>query len=171
MDREPTSNGIGTLIRSALQGSCKFAPETMTRLFAADRYEHIYGEGGIEFALNAGKAVFSDRYIFSGLAYQSAAGAGELAKAQNEAFPLPEYLFFFDLPVDISMDRVLGRSNVLEIYEEPSFQQKVRKEYLNIIEFYKQQEPDMKIITVDGLSPIDEIQEKIWSIVKDLPKI
>ena len=73
--QEPTSGSIGILIRSALQGSSVFAPETMTRLFAADRCEHLYGKEGIKAALTAGKAVFSDRYLFSSLAYQTAAGA------------------------------------------------------------------------------------------------
>ena len=169
--QEPTGGSIGTLIRSALQGSQTFAPETMARLFAADRCEHIYGQGGIKAQLDAGKAVFTDRYLFSSLAYQTAAGAGALAKAQNEGFPLPEYLFFFDLPVNVSMDRVLDRSNILEIYEEPSFQNKVRDEYLHIMDFFKEKEPDMKIVFIDAQLPPEEIQQKLWSIVENLPKI
>ncbi|WP_080663069.1 dTMP kinase [Treponema pedis] len=169
--QEPTTGKIGTLIRSALQGGFKLAPETMTRLFAADRCEHLYGEGGIIEDLNAGKAVFSDRYIFSSLAYQAAAGTKELAEAQNRGFPMPEYLFFFDLPVNISMSRVIGRSNVLEIYEEESFQNKVRNEYLNILEVFKKQEPNMQIIKINASETIEEIHSKLWSILKDLPKI
>lgn len=169
--QEPTSGSIGILIRSALQGSSVFAPETMTRLFAADRCEHLYGKEGIKEALATGKAVFSDRYLFSSLAYQAAAGAGELAKAQNEGFPLPEYLFFFDLPVKISMDRVLDRSNILEIYEEPTFQNKVREEYLRIMDFFKEKEPDMKIVFIDATQPPEKIHETLWSIIGNLPKI
>lgn len=169
--QEPTSGSIGILIRSALQGSSVFAPETMTRLFAADRCEHLYGKEGIKAALTAGKAVFSDRYLFSSLAYQTAAGAGELARVQNKGFPLPAYLFFFDLPVKISMDRVLDRSNILEIYEEPSFQNKVRDEYLRIMDFFKEKEPDMKIVFIDATQPPEKIHETLWSIIGNLPKI
>ena len=169
--QEPTSGPIGTLIRSALQGSFKLAPETMTRLFAADRCEHIYGLQGILKQVNDGRAVFSDRYVFSSLAYQTAAGAADLAKLQNEGFPLPEFLFFFDLPVDISMNRVMGRSNVLEIYEEKNFQYKVQDEYKKIIDEYRLKEPKMNIVIINAVEQIEEIHEKLWSILKDLPKI
>lgn len=169
--QEPTSGAIGSLIRSALQGSFKLAPETMTRLFAADRCEHIYGLNGILEHLNEGKAVFSDRYIFSSLAYQTAAGAPDLAKLQNEGFPLPEFLFFFDLPVDVSMSRVMGRSNVLEIYEKEDFQHTVQKEYKKIIDEYRLKEPAMKIIIINAVEQIEEIHENLWSTLKDLPKM
>ncbi|UTC66365.1 thymidylate kinase [Treponema sp. OMZ 791] len=169
--QEPTSGPIGALIRSALQDSLKLAPETMTRLFAADRCEHIYGLNGILELVKAGKAVFSDRYVFSSLAYQTAAGTSELAKLQNDGFPLPEFLFFFDLPVDVSMSRVMGRSNVLEIYEEKTFQYKVQDEYKKIIDQYREKEPKMNIIMINAVEQIEEIHEKLWSIVKNLPKI
>ena len=169
--QEPTTGSIGALIRSALQGSFRLAPETMARLFAADRCEHIYGSGGIIEQLHIGKAVFSDRYLFSSLAYQTAEGAGKTAQAQNAGFPLPEYLFFFDLPVDVSMERVTERSNVLEIYEEKNFQIKVRNEYHRIIDLYKKNEPELNIILVNGAEAIEEIHQKLWSILKDLPKI
>lgn len=169
--QEPTTGPIGSLIRSALQGSFKLAPETMTRLFAADRCEHIYGVNGILEQVENGRAVISDRYIFSSLAYQSAAGAQALASLQNSSFPLPEFLFFFDLPVDISMSRVMGRSNLLEIYEEKNFQYKVQGEYKKIIDEYRIKEPKMNIISINAVDPIEEIHEKLWSILKDLPKI
>ena len=169
--QEPTTSPIGSLIRSALQGSFKLAPETMTRLFAADRCEHIYGIKGILEQLQDGRVVISDRYIFSSLAYQSAAGAADLAIHQNSSFPLPEFLFFFDLPVDISMSRVMERSNLLEIYEEKSFQYKVQREYKKIIDEYRIKEPEMNIISINAVDQIEEIHEKLWSIIKDLPKI
>ncbi len=169
--QEPTTNEIGKLIRSVLQASIKIRPETMARLFAADRCEHLYGENGIIEHLNAGKAVFSDRYLFSSLAYQTATGVAKLAKTENADFPLPELLFFFDLPVDISMDRVSNRTKILEIYEEESFQAKVRNEYLKIIANYEKNTPDMKIIRIDASQTIEEIHKKIWSFVEILPKI
>ncbi len=169
--QEPTAGEIGLLIRSALQGRFKLAPETMTRLFAADRCEHIYGAGGIVEAINDGKAVFSDRYLFSSLAYQAAAGTKELAETQNSGFPLPEYLFFFDLPVAVSMSRVTGRSNLLEIYEEESFQYKVRNEYLQLLESLKKEVPAMHVIEINASKSIEEIHLNLWSILQNLPKI
>ncbi len=169
--QEPTSGQIGNLIRSVLQGSSSLNPKTMARLFAADRCEHLYGVNGIVEKLEKGLAVFSDRYLFSSLAYQTVAGVGELAAAQNADFPLPEFLFFFDLPVAVSMERVTGRSNILEIYEEENFQEKVRQEYLNLIEKYKASTPEMQIIIIDASKSIEEIHTKIWSFMQNLPKI
>ena len=168
---EPTGGSIGKLIRETLSGVAGFDAKTIAYLFGADRCEHIYGKEGILAQLQAGKAVFSDRYLFSSLAYQTAAGAADLAKLQNEGFPLPEFLFFFDLPVDISMDRVMGRSNTLEIYEEKTFQYKVQDEYKKIIDEYRLKEPKMNIVIINAVEQIEEIHEKLWSILKDLPKI
>ncbi len=169
--QEPTNGEIGKLIRKVLQGSIEMAPETTARLFAADRCEHLYGKAGIIEQAESGKLVFSDRYLFSSLAYQTSTGAGELTKAQNADFPLPEILFFFDLDVNLSMDRVSSRSNMLEIYEEESFQSKVRQEYLKIIENYEKTEPEMKIVRIDASQSMEEIHKKIWSYVENLPKI
>ncbi len=169
--QEPTKEEIGKLIRSVLQGSVKMEAQTMARLFAADRCEHLYGKNGIVEKINEGKAVFTDRYLFSSLAYQSAAGVESIATAQNAEFPFPELLFFFDLPVDISMNRVSGRSNVLEIYEEENFQVKVRNEYLKLIEMHEKNTPEMKIIRIDAALSMEEIHKKIWSFVENLPKM
>ncbi len=169
--QEPSNGEIGKLIRKVLQGSVEMAPETMARLFAADRCEHLYGKDGIIEQAESGKLVFSDRYLFSSLAYQTATGVEKLAKAQNSDFPLPKVLFFFDLAANISMNRVSSRSNVLEIYEEESFQYKVRNEYLKVIEDYEKNIPEMEIIRIDASQSIEEIHKKIWSCVENLPKI
>ena len=44
---EPTDSPIGRLIREFLKGKFSLTENTVTRLFAADREEHIYGENGI----------------------------------------------------------------------------------------------------------------------------
>jgi len=131
----------------------------------------VYGKGGIAEHCAKKEACICDRYLFSSLAYQAAAGAADLAKLQNEGFPLPEFLFFFDLPVDISMNRVMERSNTLEIYEEKTFQYKVQDEYKKIIDEYRLKEPKMNIVIINAVEQIEEIHEKLWSILKDLPKI
>lgn len=169
--QEPTKSQIGTLLRATLQNVFTLTPETVARLFATDRCEHLYGSEGIIEQLNLGKAVFSDRYLFSSLAYQTVAGAEKIAKEQNASFPLPEFLFFFDLPVEVSMERVTSRNSQLEIYEKPNFQTAVRAEYLKIIEYYKTAEPEMQITIIDASKPIEEIHQNLWSILKDLPKI
>ena len=92
----------------------------------------------------------------------------------NKDFPLPEYLFFFDMDPEKSLERVFARANKTgeqtEIYEKLDFQKKTYQEYKNVIEFYSKPEfSDMKIIIIDASKSIQEIHEKILSIIKDLP--
>jgi dTMP kinase len=168
---EPTDGEIGKLIRKALKGDFAYTADTMARLFAADRGEHIFGKGGIGELTREGTAVFSDRYFFSSLAYQGEAGDGELPLKLNGEFPLPEYLFYFDIDPDIAMDRVEKRAGTLEIYEKRAFQKKVRARYLEIVAGYERTDPDMTIIRIDATRSIEEIADIIWSIAKNLPKI
>jgi dTMP kinase len=168
---EPTSSEIGKLIRRSLSGEVPFTNDTMARLFASDRGEHLWGKGGIREYLDAGNAVFSDRYFFSSLAYQGATDDGGLTVDLNSRFPLPEYLFFFDIDPEISMKRVESRNGKLEIYEKRDFQRCVRERYLEIIKKYETAEKNMKVIRIDASAPVETIAEKIWSIARELPKI
>ena len=166
---EPTDGAIGRLIREALSGAAGFDAKTIAYLFGADRCEHIYGKGGILEQLHGGKAVVSDRYLFSSLAYQGFAAGKVLTQAINEPFPLPEYLFFFDLPAKTAMERVEKRNMPREIYEKEAVQQKVADEYRTILAAYSNLAPDMHIIHIDASESIMDIHQKIWSILQNLP--
>lgn len=174
---EPTGGEIGKIIRRALSGNLCFTPDTMARLFAADRGEHIQGRGGIEEHLREGELVVSDRYLFSSLAYQGSSGDASLPAALNASFPLPELLFFFDLDHDAAMDRVEKRASdsggqeprELEIYERRDFQRQVRERYRTLLPQFALEEPRMKIVTLDAAQPIGTIAEIIWSEVGKLP--
>ncbi len=174
---EPTEGEIGKIIRKALSGKLCFTPDTMARLFAADRGEHIQGENGIEEHLRSGELVVSDRYLFSSLAYQGSSGDAALPATLNESFPLPELLFFFDLDHDAAMDRVERRSTPsgnlepreLEIYERRDFQRQVRERYREILPQFADREPKMRIVNVDAGQPIERIAEIIWSEIEKLP--
>ena len=168
---EPTDSEIGRLVRRGLKGELYFRPETIARLFAADRGEHLFGEDGIIAHLNKGYVVYSDRYLFSSLAYQGEACDPALPHSLNKDFPLPEYLFFFDIDPDAAMERVVHRAATLEIYEKLEFQKRVRARYLDIISEYEKKEPNMQIIKIDASNSVDEIAAKIWSIAGNLPKI
>jgi dTMP kinase len=168
---EPTRGEIGKLVRRGLSGELKYTPDTMARLFAADRGEHIFGKDGIKERLDAGMAVFSDRYFFSSLAYQGTAAGEGLAWALNKDYPLPEYLFFFDIEAEKAMDRVEKRSESLEIYEKRDFQKRVRTRYLDIIDQYERENSGMTIVRIDATESVGAIAEKIWSIARNLPKV
>ena len=166
---EPTAGSIGHLIREALSGVAGFDAKTIAYLFGADRCEHIYGKGGILEQQRARKAVFSDRYLFSSLAYQGLVAGRELTRNINAPFPLPEYLFFFDLPAKTAMERIKKRNIPQEIYEKEAFQQKVAGEYHALLQYYAETAPDMRIIRIDASESIIKIHENIWNIVCNLP--
>lgn len=168
---EPTGSVIGKTIRAALSGSTIMDQKTIAYLFGADRCEHIYGKGGIMEQLNAGKAVFSDRYLFSSLAYQGLTAGKDLATEINSRFPLPEYVFFFKLPAQTAMERISKRNTPFEIYEKERFQEQVAEAYADIFSYYRTAAPDMQIIPIDAAETIEEIHKKIWSIVQELPKL
>lgn len=168
---EPTDRETGKLVRNVLSGSVHVESETLARLFAADRGEHVYGNNGILSHLESGNAVFSDRYVFSSLAYQSLSCDPLLVKNLNEPFPLPELLVFFDIEPDEAMKRIDIRGGNREIFETSAFQKKVREQYREILEYYKTHEPGMRIFCVNAEESIEAITENIWSMVKDLPKL
>lgn len=168
---EPTDGETGRLIRRILRGEVVAHPDTIARLFAADRGEHLYGKGGIMEILSSGIAVFSDRYLFSSLAYQGEAGTADLPSMLNASFPMPEFLFFFDIDPRLSMQRVERRAEKAEIYERLDFQCRVRDRYLQVLEDCSRTEPLMSVIRIDAADSIPAISEKIWSIVGNLPKL
>ncbi|MBE6350041.1 MAG: dTMP kinase [Spirochaetaceae bacterium] len=169
---EPTDNPIGKFIRTILKGDVTLHPETTARLFAADRSEHIYGEKGIQELCQNNTFVFSDRYLFSSLAYQAITCGKTIPEKLNEDFPLPEYLFYFKLPVETALSRITARNGTREIFEKKEFLEKTSQEYDRVIEEYQrkpQAASKMNIITVDSQMPVEEIANFIWSIIEKLP--
>ena len=173
--REPTSGEVGKLIRRALSGEASVHPDTFSFLFAADRHEHLYGAGGVVEAIEGGKAVFCDRYLFSSIVYQGASGNPDLPLKLNELFPLPEILFLFEIAPEEAIRRVLKRNveaNIKEeIFENVEFQKKVAARYKEIAETFRKRESGMKIIAIDASHPQEEIAEIIWKEAENLPKI
>lgn len=167
---EPTGNETGLFLRKILKGDFSLEPETLAFLFAADRYEHIYGEKGIQEHLKKGTAVFCDRYLFSSLAYQSPNCGSALPMKLNEDFPLPEYLFYFEINSSLSLSRVISRNEQTEIFEKSDIQQKTQHEYERIIAWYKENGPSaMKIIKIDAAKPVNDVHKNILDSLQNLP--
>lgn len=167
---EPTDSVTGKFLRSILRGDMELDPGTTAFLFAADRHEHLHCPGGIIETCNNGGITVTDRYLFSSLAYQSASCGEALPRLLNSTFPLPEYLFFFDIEPSVSLKRISGRG-VTEIYEKQEFLEKTATEYRKVIKEYQEtaKETGMNIIILDASKPVAEVSEKIWSILKNMP--
>ena len=161
---EPTSGPTGKFLRRMLSGEFHVDEKTNAYLFAADRCEHIFGKGGVKELCESGKTVVSDRYFFSSLAYQSVSCGLELPQLLNSPFPLPEYLFFFDINPEISLGRVNARNGHKEIYENIEAQKKIAALYEKVISMYESDSrlrEEMKIIRIDASKTIEDISQII----------
>ena len=163
---EPTSGPTGKFLRQMLAGDFHVDERTNAYLFAADRCEHIFGKGGVKELCESGKVVVSDRYFFSSLTYQSVSCGLDLPQLLNSPFPLPEYLFFFDINPEVSLARVNNRNGQKEIYENLEAQKKIAALYEKVISMYENDpdlREDMKIIRIDASKSIEDISQ----IIKD----
>lgn len=160
---EPTERPTGKFLRQILAGKEKVAPQTAAYLFAADRAEHLWGQGGIVDQTKNGLTVVSDRYLFSNLAYQGVTCGEDLPKTLNSPFPLPQLLFFFDISAQKSLERVEKRGEAKEIYENEKFLNDTASRYRAIINQYKKLENSgMRIVELDATLPKEKISDLIW---------
>jgi dTMP kinase len=163
---EPTGGPVGVLIRAALAKKIALHPDTLARLFAADRTEHLYGPGGLAARCGRGELVVSDRYVLSSLAYQGIECGDALPRSLNAPFPAPELLLFFDIDPAIAAERLKNRP-ALELYEYLDFQQQVREKYRSLLGEYQNAGVRVEIINAAG-SP-EEVAETVWSAVRKMP--
>jgi dTMP kinase len=122
---EPSQGKVGTYIRNYLYGEKRLSIVLEALLFAADRIEHLENE--VIPALNEGRLVISDRYVYSSLAYQGAAGLsiGWIEKV-NEYALKPDLAVFIDVDLETVMSRLKDKKSVMENTETL---QKVRDVY------------------------------------------
>ena len=157
----------GRFLRRVLSGAVPVHPGTAAFLFAADRNEHLYGKDGIVEKDSRGILCFSDRYLFSSLAYQAATCGEDLPRLLNSTFPLPRILFFFRIDPKVSLARISGRG-VTEIYEKEDFLRKTEAEYEKVIDsFKKDADSGMKIVELDATLPPDDVFAVIWKTLQE----
>jgi len=117
--REPTDGAYGRKIRSMFASRHKLTSEEELELFMNDRREHVTDL--ISPSLTSGKIVLTDRYYFSTVAYQGAAGHDPARIiAENEAFaPVPDLVLLLALSPAESARRIRsGRGEVLNDFEQ-----------------------------------------------------
>jgi len=152
---EPTNGSIGRLVKKHLSRSSKYSEETVALLFAADRLEHL--TKFIEPKLRSGITLVADRYLHSSIAYQTAAtGRTEWVRMINSQARKPDVSILIDVSVDVALKR-LSRKKF--IYEKASFLEKVRSEYLRLVE-------DGEMVKVDGEGSKEEVSQRIIEYVE-----
>ena len=157
--KEPTSGKYGKKLWEMLSGKRKATTEQILDLFVMDRKEHV--DEKINPALKEGKIVLMDRYYYSTMAYQAAAGIDvNRIRKDNEFAPKPDIVLIFDLPADLAMKRVKGHS-VADVFEKEEHLEKVREAYLNL-----RDDPLVRII--DSTRTPEEIFEEVWKLVSEV---
>jgi dTMP kinase len=157
---EPSLGKIGTFIREdCLYEETRLPTEAEALLFAADRIEHMHNE--IKPALDQGKLVICDRYIYSSLAYQGNAGLSlDWIKTINARALQPDFCIFIDVSPEKVIERLRRRKSVMETLE---IQQRVREVYLKYVE-------KGELIRVDGDKPKDFVADEVYTKVSTLLK-
>jgi len=152
---EPTSGEIGRLIRTHILQSQKRVPSVIEALlFAVDRIEHV--ENMIKPALREGKIVVSDRYVYSSLAYQGAAGLDlKWVEEINKFAILPDLAVYIDIPAEVVFKRLRRKMSIMENFQT---QCKVREVYLKLVK-------DGRLMLIDGNRPAGEVEKHILATV------
>lgn len=149
-------------------------PTTFSLIHAtdfADRTEHQ-----IHPALKAGAIVLADRYVYTAFARDVARGVPRSWVRNLYDFSVkPDLAFYFRVPLEVSLDRILTGRAQLKYYEagmdiglsrdkEESFklfQGRIMREYDSMVEEYGLQ-------VIDGTKSIEEQQQQVRTIVAEM---
>jgi dTMP kinase len=155
---EPSHGKIGTFIReSCLYENTRLPTEAEALMFAADRIEHMYCE--VKPALEEGKLVICDRYIYSSLAYQGNSGLSlDWIKTINARALQPDICIFIDVPPEKVIERLQRKKSVMETLET---QQKVREVYMKYVE-------KGELVRVDGDKDKEQVADDLFKTVSGL---
>jgi dTMP kinase len=136
----------------------------------ADRVEH-----DVIPALRSGGIVLSDRYIYTAFARDVVRGVDPQWVRRVYRFAVkPTLAFYFRVPLETALGRILGGRNALKYYEagmdldlsndvEESFklfQGKILKQYDALVK-------EFSLIVIDATMPIEEQQAQMRALVKE----
>lgn len=152
---EPSRGEIGSFIKKyCLHGLERVSSVVEALLFAADRFVHVEKE--VIPALDEGKLVVSDRYVYSSLAYQGAAGLDvKWIETINEHAMRPDLAIFIDVEPEIVIQRLKPNKSVMENLET---QRKVREVYMKFAE-------KGELVKINGNKSKKEVANDILRVV------
>lgn len=152
---EPSVGKVGKLIRSfVLAREERVSAALEALLFAADRVDHVKNE--VEPMLKRHKIVVCDRYVFSSLAYQGAAGLDtDWIDCVNRFALKPDVALLLDVPPEVVVRRLKAKKSVME---NMTNLMKVRDLYLRLAE-------QQRMVLLNGNKSIEEVADSILSCV------
>jgi len=156
-------------------------PATFSLIHATDLADRI--ERHIIPPLKAGAIVLADRYIYTAFARDVVRGVSSSWVRDLYTFAVkPTKAFYFRVPLDVSLKRILGGRAGLKYYEagmdleldddiEQSFklfQSRIKDKYESMID-------EFGLTVIDATRPIEEQQEEVRALVEselhDVPKL
>lgn len=166
LTREPGGTEIGEDIREILLSNrnSEMCSRTEALLYAASRAQHVSEK--IRPAIEAGKIVISDRFVYSSLAYQGIArglGVNEVMGINEFAMDkmYPDRVIFFDISPEITLKRkTIGRELDRLEMEGLNFHNLVYNGYKEAIAKYPH-----NVIEIDADKTEDEVFKNCLKII------
>lgn len=166
--REPGGGEISEAIRKVILNGkfTSMTDECEALLYAAARVQHLADT--VEPALNEGKLVLCDRYIFSSYAYQGYGRGLDMEFLENiNSYAvhnfMPDVTLFLDIPPVLAFARKHGADENDRMEQAGTeFHTRVYEGYKKLLKEY----PD-RIRAVDGRKTPNEVFEEILSALKE----
>lgn len=162
LTHEPTNeSSVSDEIRAVLAGKKTMSALQLQALFAQDRREHL--ETLIIPALQAGKAVISDRYFLSTFAFGGIDVALEKLFKLNKGFLMPDLTFLVETLPEVCLDRMRkARGKTAEFFETEAKMRRVWKCYQSLARVHF---PD-DIQVIDGEKNIAAVGQEMRRLVR-----
>ena len=165
--REPGGTAFGEAIRALFLDPATGAldPRTEALLMAADRAQHVATV--VRPALEGGRHVVTDRYLYSSVAYQAHARGLDPAEVRDlslwaTAGLEPDIVVFLDVPVEVARERVAHVAPDRLESETADFHERVRAG------FRAQADADPhRWVVVDATGAPDDVWEVVWAAVAE----
>jgi len=154
---EPSNEPIGRFVKKTyLHSETRGQVEVEALLFAADRLEHLKNE--VLPALDGGRVVVSDRYVFSSFAYQGAAGLGlDWIEEVNKHALRPDLAVFIDVEPETVVRRLKRNKSVMENLQT---QVKVREVYMKYV-------GNGRLVRINGNRSKREVARDLTNLAED----
>ena len=160
LSKEPTDGKYGTILRKSFDYKRNSAEWELEQMIL-DRKQHI--KDLIKPSLDENKIVIIDRYVFSNMAYQGAAGINpNLILKKNDFAIKPNLTILIDAPVKMCLERLKQRNQHINQMEKEKNLLKVQEIYLNY-DF-----PNKIVFENDS---IENLSSKIYNHVVSILKV
>lgn len=166
--REPGGSPGAEAIRAlVVSGSAdRWSARTELLLMYASRSDHL--ERTIRPALEAGRWIVCDRFADSSRAYQGAGGGAAMDLIETLDREIvgpdqPDLTLVFDLPVEIGLERALGRGTAETRFESKglAFHQRLRDGFAAIAARFPE-----RCRLIDATGTPDAVADRVWAAVE-----